>query len=214
MTIQRVTVSVAHNLIWSKGVQASPGHRVVRNLKHSRLVHIVPYVHPGVAPNKVLSRLLRRYLPTIDLLHQPGHLGVEVVVPGGIFRPTRSAKVASITIFHEKGLLVTFLLQKVVIFARTVRINNRNQTSFAFFDLFQHCAWVWERFKVPGEILLFARILNIEPNAVAGDLVCYQLLVHLQILRLTHIVPATLVIAQRPHWRLEGGPKESLLCFG
>jgi len=91
-----------------------------------------------------------------------------------------------------------------------VRINYGYKSSVLFPKFFNHAFRVRELLFVPGEVGLVVGVLDVEPDEVTRDLVILKLLTHLKHLRLTHVIPSALVVAQRWsrwHQRLARGEK-------
>mmetsp|Transcript_282 Transcript_282/g.619 ORF Transcript_282/g.619 Transcript_282/m.619 type:complete len:225 (+) Transcript_282:1259-1933(+) len=169
-------------------VQVVLVHGNLRAIEHTWFVHVVPDV-------KALGRSLvllwgeqgRPPLARLGVQHIEVHRGP---------RPAPAIKHFAVMLFHQVTQLRGLLVEGILFVFLDVRINNGYHLPSLTREILLHHFRVREVWLVPGHVAFAIRVLNVQPNDVAGDRVLIKLAVHTPYVSLVLVIPPALVVAK------------------
>mmetsp|Transcript_64894 Transcript_64894/g.208992 ORF Transcript_64894/g.208992 Transcript_64894/m.208992 type:complete len:680 (+) Transcript_64894:387-2426(+) len=170
-------------------VEVVPRHGHLRAVEDARLVHVVPGVElrPAVRVDVGLEEL-RPCVP---------RCGVAEVRVVGRARPAEALVERPVLASGEHARRLQPLEGGVVGLALDVGVDDRHDLPVAAPKGVQHPPGVGKVLRVPGEVLLGVRVLQVQPEEVVGDPHRVEAPVHLHDVLHVHVVPPRLVLAQR-----------------
>lgn len=82
-----------------------------------------------------------------------------------------------------------------------MRVDNSNELSVPLVQLLLHRVGVGEGQRIPGEVLLFLRVLDVEPNDIVRDVELVEPTVNVLDILISNVVPSALVVGDSERLR-------------
>mmetsp|Transcript_22353 Transcript_22353/g.69850 ORF Transcript_22353/g.69850 Transcript_22353/m.69850 type:complete len:731 (-) Transcript_22353:901-3093(-) len=199
----QVAVHVVHVAVLDRapGMEAVLLHSHLRPVEDGGLVHVVPHV-------QVLGGA--RVRVELELVSPVGPRGgVEKVDVGRGPRPAPAVKGAVVVCAHKQVRRLGIGKDRVVVVVLDVGVDDDHGAVPALGEHVLQALGVWELLRVPREVALALRVLNVQPQHVVRDVVLLKLAVHVSHVRVVVVVPPALVVGCGEEGRHEGRACES-----
>mmetsp|Transcript_75972 Transcript_75972/g.195731 ORF Transcript_75972/g.195731 Transcript_75972/m.195731 type:complete len:317 (+) Transcript_75972:1215-2165(+) len=159
-----------------------PRALVIRVRDLGRLPHAILLLVPDL-------RRRRRRVRNLLQVHPVGGLHVSWIVHH-----------LPVELLDELSLVTDLLVDVEVLLLLDMRIDNVDELAALRRDGVGHLVGRGEIGRVPREVSLTVGVLDVKPDDIVWDVVLVVARIHCGHVLLAHVVPAALVLAQRPEW--------------